>query len=149
MGKVATPGDVVGLVGPLGIGKTTFVQGVAVGLGVPRTSYVNSPTFPLIQEYRGGRLVLFHADLYRIHSMDDLESTGFRDILSGGGLVVIEWLDQLAHAAPPDTLTVTIEPMPKQSHGHGTGTARRIRVKATGQRSKELARRWRKQQQPS
>ena len=88
-------GDVLLLAGDLGAGKTTFVRGLAEGLGIDPGD-VSSPTFTLLHEYRGGRLTLYHADLYRLDktATDDLglEETGVRD-----GVLAIEWPDRLSH----------------------------------------------------
>ena len=89
------PGDVLLLAGDLGAGKTTFVKGLAAGLGIDPDE-VSSPTFTLLHEYRGGRLTLYHADLYRLDktATDDLglDETGVRD-----GVLAIEWPDRLSH----------------------------------------------------
>ncbi len=110
-------GDVLLLSGPLGAGKTVFVRGVAAGLGVdPRE--VTSPTFTLVHEYRGGRLTLYHADLYRLErtGTDDLglEEMGVRD-----GVLAIEWPERLAHGLGRSRV-VHIDPL--------EGDARRISI---------------------
>lgn len=91
-------GDVLLLAGDLGAGKTTFVKGLAAGLGIDPAE-VSSPTFTLLHEYRGGRLTLYHADLYRLDktATEDLglEETGVRD-----GVLAIEWPDRLTHDMP-------------------------------------------------
>ena len=90
------PGDVVLLSGPLGAGKTAFVRGLARGLGVDADD-VSSPTFTLVHEYRGGRLRLFHADLYRL-GRAGAEDLGLDELGVQDGVLAIEWPDRLGHA---------------------------------------------------
>jgi len=89
-------GDVLLLTGPLGAGKTAFVRGLARGLGVDPDE-VSSPTFTLVHEYRGGRLRLFHADLYRLGTAD-AEELGLDELGVRDGVLAIEWPDRLGHA---------------------------------------------------
>lgn len=85
------PGDVLALVGPLGAGKTTLVQGLAEGLGIDPTA-VNSPTFGLVHQYRGGDVGLVHADLYRLATPDEFEAAGLGDLLNDPeNIVAVEW----------------------------------------------------------
>lgn len=110
-------GAVVVLSGDLGAGKTAFVRGMAEGLGIDPQD-VSSPTFTLIQEYRGGRLTLFHIDLYRLQprEVDDL---GLEEMARGGGVMAIEWPDRLPRPLG-DAITVHIE--------HGDETTRTISI---------------------
>lgn len=130
LGRVLRPGDVVGLVGVLGAGKTTFVQGVALGLGV--RGYVASPTFTLVREYQG-RLRLYHVDLFRIDAKE-LDAIGFDDLLDAGGAVVVEWADRAVDRLPQDCLWVIIEGSGEQP--------RTLRVQAAGPESATLLSKW-------
>ena len=87
------PGDIVGFMGGLGMGKTVFTRGLAKGLGFDGD--VSSPTFSLINEYRGGRIPLCHMDAYRLTGPDDLFETGFYDYESGGWVIAVEWNERV------------------------------------------------------
>lgn len=91
-------GDVLLLSGNLGAGKTAFVRGLAAGLGLDPEE-VSSPTFTLVHEYRGGRLTLYHADLYRLEKVAT-EDLGLEEMGVADGVLAIEWPDRLAHALP-------------------------------------------------
>ena len=92
-GRTVKPGQVIALSGDLGAGKTQFVRGLARGLGVP--GRVHSPTFTLVNEYGGGRLQLFHLDLYRLETAQQMLNAGIEDYLSPAGVAVIEWAERL------------------------------------------------------
>ena len=96
MARGLRAGDVLLLTGPLGAGKTAFVRGLAHGLGID-PGEVSSPTFTLVHEYRGGRLRLFHADLYRLGTAD-AEDLGLDELGVRDGVLAIEWPDRLGHA---------------------------------------------------
>lgn len=96
-------GDVLALTGELGAGKTRFVQGLAAGLGVPRSSYVRSPSFTLMNEYSGGRFELYHFDFYRLNEQGELEDLGLDEYFFGSGVTVIEWADRFKGALPAKT----------------------------------------------
>ncbi len=98
-------GTVLAFRGGLGAGKTTFTRGLARGLG--SESEVSSPTFALVHEYESNP-PLYHFDMYRISTMDDLYSTGFFDYLENGGILAIEWSENIEAALPEDTVYVTI-----------------------------------------
>ena len=100
------PDDVLAFYGGLGIGKTTFVRGLALGLG--SLDEVSSPTFSLVHEYRSTPK-LYHFDMYRVTSFDDLYSTGFFDYLETGAILAIEWSENIEDALPDRTIRVTFE----------------------------------------
>jgi len=85
----------VGLIGDLGSGKTTFVQGMAKGLGIDPRYYVNSPTFTMVNEYHGKKVNLIHVDLYRIEKPLEIETLALEEYLHSGKIVVIEWSEKL------------------------------------------------------
>lgn len=101
-------GDVIAFRGGLGAGKTAFTRGLAKGLGV--TGEVSSPTFSLVNEYRG-TVPLYHFDMYRIADTDDLYMTGFFDYLDGTSILAIEWSENITAALPKGTITVTLTVM--------------------------------------
>lgn len=124
----AQPGDVVALWGELGAGKTVLARGIAIGLGIDEEA-VTSPTFIILHEHFGGRLPLYHLDLYRLER-DQLGSTGWEEALDSGGVTVIEWPDRAGEDLPPDRVDVRLE--------HVAETKRHVRVEPTGARSRRL-----------
>lgn len=100
-----TPGAVLAYRGELGAGKTAFTRGLARGLGY--TDPVTSPTYTIVNEYLGGRLPLFHFDMYRLSSAEDLWDIGWEDYLDRGGVCAVEWSENVEEALP-DAITVTI-----------------------------------------
>lgn len=98
LARTLRAGDVILLSGHLGAGKTAFVRGLASGLGIDPED-VSSPTFTLVHEYRGGRLTLYHADLYRLDRVAT-EDLGLEEMGVSDGVLAIEWPDRLAHTLP-------------------------------------------------
>lgn len=101
------PGSVLSLSGDLGSGKTEFVKGLARGLGV--TNWVTSPTFVLVHEHTGGRLPLYHMDLFRIDQEHDLDEFGFDDYLLRNGVCAVEWGEKFRNRLPADALRICFE----------------------------------------
>jgi tRNA threonylcarbamoyladenosine biosynthesis protein TsaE len=130
LGRALQPGDVVSLVGPLGAGKTTFVQGLARGAGVSAERHVASPTFALVNEHPG-RVPLVHADLYRIVNRAELHELGLDDAFDRAA-VAIEWLDRFPDAAPGDRLELVL--------AIDADGARRVTIAGAGPRGAALAR---------
>ncbi|HIT79339.1 MAG TPA: tRNA (adenosine(37)-N6)-threonylcarbamoyltransferase complex ATPase subunit type 1 TsaE [Candidatus Faecivivens stercorigallinarum] len=103
--RMLHPGDVVAFTGGLGAGKTAFTRGMARTLAPD--AEVSSPTFALVNDY-GGKVPFWHFDMYRIRTMDDLYSTGFFDYLESGGILAVEWSENIAGALPDGTIYVRI-----------------------------------------
>ena len=106
LAKILPPGAVIAYQGDLGAGKTAFTRGLARGLGYKEP--VTSPTYTIVNEYLGGRLPLFHFDMYRLNSSDDLWEIGWEDYLERGGICAVEWSENVADALE-DAITVCIE----------------------------------------
>ena len=105
VGRLLRPGEVVGLFGELGSGKTTLIKGCALGLGVADARIVTSPTFTLMNIYHG-RCPVYHFDLYRIHSPDEFAEIGHADFFGGEGVCLIEWAERAGPLLPADALRV-------------------------------------------
>jgi tRNA threonylcarbamoyladenosine biosynthesis protein TsaE len=106
LAKVLQPGTVIAYRGDLGAGKTAFTRGLARGLGCKEM--VTSPTYTIVNEYLGGRVPLFHFDMYRLRSSDDLFDIGWDDYLDRNGICAVEWSENVADAME-DPITVTVE----------------------------------------
>lgn len=107
LAKKLDGGEVIAFRGGLGMGKTCFTRGLGLGLGF--RGEVTSPTFALINEYIGGRLPLYHFDMYRISSWDELYSSGFFEYIEDGGIVAAEWSENIENALPDNTWYVEFE----------------------------------------
>lgn len=105
LGSKLKSGDVVAYFGGMGMGKTAFTHGLASGLGIDE-KIVSSPTFALVHEYRGDGNTLYHFDMYRISGWDDLYSTGFFDYLDNGGILAVEWSENIVNALPDNRIEV-------------------------------------------
>lgn len=155
VGRVAEIGDVIALDGPLGAGKTTFIQGLAQGLGVPAERHVASPTFALVNEHPG-RIDFVHVDFYRIRSAAELPELGIEETYDRA-VTAIEWADRFPSWLPDDTLHLTLEieergrllgPRPSNGPLHPTrpstvrqsppALTRLLRAESTGPRSERL-----------
>ncbi|MEK7850413.1 MAG: tRNA (adenosine(37)-N6)-threonylcarbamoyltransferase complex ATPase subunit type 1 TsaE [Deltaproteobacteria bacterium] len=108
IGRLCLAGDVIALDGDLGAGKTCLIQGLAEGLGVPRKSYVRSPTFTILNVHQG-RVPLYHFDLYRLSDIDELEEIGYREYLYGDGVAALEWASNVEEAIPSECLRIVIK----------------------------------------
>lgn len=116
------PGTVVGLIGPLGAGKTRLVQAAAKAVGVPAGT-VTSPTFVLVNEYRGGRIPIYHFDTYRLKDEDEFVALGPEEYFDSTGITFVEWADRFPDVLPTERIEIAIEV---------TGeTERRITIRGT------------------
>ena len=102
------PGTVIALIGTLGAGKTRLVQAVAAALGIPREN-VTSPTFVLVNEYKGGRMPIYHFDTYRLKDDDEFLNLGPDEYFDSNGLTFVEWADRVANSLPADRLEIQID----------------------------------------
>lgn len=105
IGSLLKGGDIIAYKGGLGVGKTTFTRGLAIGMGL--ADEVISPTFTLVNEYRGD-INLYHFDMYRIMNSDELETTGFYDYMSEDNVIAIEWSENISDALPENTIYITL-----------------------------------------
>ena len=112
LGAVLTPGTILAYEGDLGAGKTAFTRGLARGLGA--NEQVTSPTYTIVNEYLSGRLPLFHFDMYRLASAEDLWDIGWEDYLERGGVCAVEWSENVREAME-DAITVRIEKLGEDS----------------------------------
>lgn len=119
LARTLEPGSVIAFTGDLGAGKTAFTRGLALGLGVEER--VTSPTFTIVNEYEGGRLPLFHFDMYRLGSSEELFDIGWEDYLIRGGVCAVEWSENVDDALEADCIRVDIR-------RGGTDSQRIIRI---------------------
>ena len=112
LGKVLSPGSILAYEGDLGAGKTAFTRGLARGLGAKEQ--VTSPTYTIVNEYLSGRMPLFHFDMYRLTSSDDLWDIGWEDYLERGGVCAVEWSERVEDALE-DAINITIEKTGEES----------------------------------
>ncbi len=129
IGRLLNRGDVVALTGELGAGKTQLIKGLAQGAGVRRSAYVSSPSFTLINEYKG-RIAFYHIDLYRLGGEKEAGELGLEEFFHGEGITAIEWADRALSLLPDEHLRI---------HIHYTGKhTRSIELVGKGMRYEEL-----------
>jgi tRNA threonylcarbamoyladenosine biosynthesis protein TsaE len=127
---ILPPGSVVGLIGPLGAGKTRLVQAVATALGVAPGA-VTSPTFVLVNEYAGGRMPVYHFDTYRLKNDDEFPNLGPDEYFDGDGITFVEWADRVTKMLPDDRVEITILVISENE--------RQFAISGTSRQSEELA----------
>lgn len=130
LGKLLKKGDIVALNGDLGAGKTTLTKSLGLGLGVEE--YITSPTFSLINEYRG-RLPVYHFDVYRLENVEELDDLGFDEYFFGGGVCIIEWAEKIEKMLPKGTIILDIRSGADEDK-------RTVDISGTGDRYKEVLR---------
>lgn len=130
LGSLLRPFDFVALRGELGAGKTLLVRAAAEGAGVPETERTGSPTFAIVNLYRGGAVPLQHLDLYRLAGADELHALGFDDLLREPAATLCEWPERAEGALPTDRLELSLETAGPRS--------RTARLRALGPRAEEL-----------
>lgn len=112
LGENSRPGQVYTLTGDLGVGKTLFTQGFALGLGISEP--VSSPTFTIMQMYDTGRLPFYHFDVYRISDVEEMEEVGWEDYIYGEGVCMVEWAELVEEILPESRFQILIEKDPEQ-----------------------------------
>ncbi len=135
LGKLLGGGEIIGLTGELGSGKTCFVKGLAQGVDVDKRAWVRSPTFTLINEY-DGRVPLFHVDLYRLSSVTEMEELSLRECFFSDGVSVIEWFERLPEDEVDEYLRIRFD--------HEDGNKRRLTFTTHGSRYEEIVEKLRK-----
>jgi tRNA threonylcarbamoyladenosine biosynthesis protein TsaE len=135
LGRLLGGGEIIGLTGELGSGKTCFVRGLAQGVDVNKGAWVRSPTFTLINEY-DGRVPLFHVDLYRLSSVTEMEELSLRECFFSDGVSVIEWFERLPEDEVDEYLRIHFE--------HEDGNKRKLTFTTHGSRYEEIVEKLRK-----
>ncbi|MFQ5902444.1 MAG: tRNA (adenosine(37)-N6)-threonylcarbamoyltransferase complex ATPase subunit type 1 TsaE [Candidatus Binatia bacterium] len=134
LGRLLNGGEIVGLTGELGSGKTCFVRGMAEGLEVGKKAWIRSPSFTLINEYEG-RLPVYHIDLYRVGSQREIEELNLREYLFSEGVSVVEWFEHLSSEEVEEYLHV--------GFAYANGSKRKLTFNAYGKRYEEILKRLR------
>ena len=116
LARKAQKGDIIALIGDLGAGKTAFTRGFAAGLGI--TEPVTSPTFTILQVYEGGRLPLYHFDVYRIGDVSEMDEIGYEDCFWGDGVSIMEWADLVEPIIPDTAMIITISSDPSKGSNY-------------------------------
>ena len=129
IGKLLKKGNLAALSGEFGAGKTTLIKGIAGGLGVKDTRYVNSPSFVIVKEYKG-RVPVYHFDIHRLDKSSELDTTGYEDYFYGDGVTLIEWGDKITSLLPNEYLDIHIRMNQKDK--------RSIALTGVGEHYKEL-----------